>query len=64
MTVEPKNEWVENETKPQEPVPPQEEPENKKENGAKTGDENNIWFCVWILFGCAGIVMFAGKKGR
>lgn len=64
VTVEPKNEWGENETKPQEPVPPQEEPENKKENGAKTGDENNIWFYVWILFGCAGIVMFAGKKGR
>lgn len=64
VTVEPKNEWVENETKPQEPVPPQEEPENKKENGAKTGDESNIWFYVWILFGCAGIVIFAGKKGH
>ena len=62
VTVEPKNEWVENETKPQEPVPPQEEPENKKENGAKTGDESNIWFYVWILFGCAGIVIFARKK--
>ena len=62
VTLEPKNELVENETKPQEPVPPQEEPENKKENGAKTGDETNIWFYTLLLFGCAGIVIFAGKK--
>lgn len=64
VTVEPKNEWVENETKPQEPVPPQEKPENKKDNGAKTGDESNIWFYTLLLFGCAGIVIFAGKKER
>lgn len=62
VTVEPKNEWVDNGVDPQEPVQPQEKPEDKKENGAKTGDETNIWFYVWILFGCVGIVMLTKRE--
>lgn len=64
VTVEPKNEWVVQETKPQKPVQPQEKPENQKGNGAKTGDESNIWFYTLLLFGCAGILMLTGKRER
>lgn len=63
VTVEPKNEWVENEEKPQEPVPPQKKPDDKKEKSAKTGDEAAIWRYI-LLLGAGGTIIFAGKKER
>lgn len=50
VTVEPKNEWVENEAEPQKPILPEKDPANTSTDDVKTGDDTNIWLYVILLF--------------
>lgn len=49
VTVEPKNEWVEEPTNPQKPEQPEKKPENSKGDGVKTGDETPVEQIIKVL---------------
>lgn len=63
VTVKPKNEWVEAKPEVQKPAQPEKKPENSKGEGAKTGDNTDIFTPVlFLLLGVSIMVTLCYKK--